>query len=127
MRVPLSWLAEFVDVELTPEELAERLTLLGMEVKGIERWGADWDNVVTGELLTVEFAFPARDHQGGDGVAHEVGERPTFRHEPVDPQDKRHAGHRHGRDGFIKIHHFDDAQVVKRADQGHHHRKNGDP
>ena len=33
MRVPLSWLREFVDVELTPEQLAERLTLLGMEVK----------------------------------------------------------------------------------------------
>jgi phenylalanyl-tRNA synthetase beta chain len=54
MRVPLSWLAEFVDVELTPEELAERLTLLGMEVKTIERWGSDWNSVVTGELLTVE-------------------------------------------------------------------------
>ena len=25
-----------------------------MEVKHIERWGADWENVVTGELLTVE-------------------------------------------------------------------------
>ncbi len=25
-----------------------------MEVKGIERWGADWQNVVVGELLTVE-------------------------------------------------------------------------
>ena len=34
MRVPLSWLREFVDVDLTPEQLAERLTLLGMEVKG---------------------------------------------------------------------------------------------
>ena len=54
MRVPLSWLADFVDVELTPEQLAERLTLLGMEVKHLERWGADWQNVVTGELLTVE-------------------------------------------------------------------------
>ena len=54
MRVPLSWLADFVDVELTPEQLAERLTLLGMEVKHIERWGADWQNVVIGELLTVE-------------------------------------------------------------------------
>ncbi|HEY4752666.1 MAG TPA: phenylalanine--tRNA ligase subunit beta [Candidatus Limnocylindrales bacterium] len=54
MRVPLSWLREFVDVQLTPEQLAERLTLLGMEVKSIERWGADWQNVVTGELLTVE-------------------------------------------------------------------------
>src|SRR4051795_13273354 len=25
-----------------------------MEVKGIERWGAEWRNVVVGELLTVE-------------------------------------------------------------------------
>src|SRR5918994_4218057 len=25
-----------------------------MEVKGIERWGADWQNVVVGELLAVE-------------------------------------------------------------------------
>ena len=54
MRVPLSWLAEFVAIELTPEQLAERLTLLGMEVKHIERWGADWQHVVTGELLAVE-------------------------------------------------------------------------
>jgi phenylalanyl-tRNA synthetase beta chain len=54
MRVPLSWLRELTDVDLTPEELAERLTLLGMEVKSIERLGADWLEVVTGELLTVE-------------------------------------------------------------------------
>jgi phenylalanyl-tRNA synthetase beta chain len=54
MRVPLSWLREYVDVELPAEQLAERLTLLGMEVKGIEQWGADWRSVVVGELLTVE-------------------------------------------------------------------------
>ncbi len=54
MRVPLSWLREYVDIQLTPEQLAERLTLLGMEVKGVERWGAEWRNVVVGELLTVE-------------------------------------------------------------------------
>jgi phenylalanyl-tRNA synthetase beta chain len=54
MRVPLSWLREFVDVDLAPEALAERLTLLGMEVKGIVRWGEDWRNVVVGELLSVE-------------------------------------------------------------------------
>src|SRR5512142_2748923 len=53
MRVPLGWLADYVDIDLTPEQLAERLTLLGMEVKGIERWGADWRHVVVGELLTV--------------------------------------------------------------------------
>ncbi len=54
MRVPLSWLRDYVDIELEPEQLAQRLTLLGMEVQGIERWGADWHNVVIGELLTVE-------------------------------------------------------------------------
>ena len=54
MKVPLRWLREYVDVDLTPEQLAERLTLLGMEVKGIVRWGDDWRNVVVGELLSVE-------------------------------------------------------------------------
>ena len=54
MRVPLSWLREFVDVDLAPEALAERLTLLGMEVKAIIAWGEDWRNVVVGELLSVE-------------------------------------------------------------------------
>ena len=52
MRVPLSWLREYVDVELTPEALAARLTMLGMEVKAIEAWGEDWRNVVVGELLS---------------------------------------------------------------------------
>jgi phenylalanyl-tRNA synthetase beta chain len=54
MRVPISWLREYVDIDLTPEALADRLTLLGMEVSGIDGWGADWQNVVVGELLSVE-------------------------------------------------------------------------
>jgi phenylalanyl-tRNA synthetase beta chain len=54
MRVPLSWLREYVDIQQTPEQLAERLTLLGMEVQKIEQWGSDWRSVVVGELLTVE-------------------------------------------------------------------------
>jgi phenylalanyl-tRNA synthetase beta chain len=54
MRVPLSWLREMADVDLEPEALAARLTMLGMEVKGIERRGTEWQNVVVGELLAVE-------------------------------------------------------------------------
>jgi phenylalanyl-tRNA synthetase beta chain len=54
MRVPLSWLRDYVDVQLTPEQLAERLTLLGMEVSAVETWGAEWQSVVVGELLAVE-------------------------------------------------------------------------
>ncbi|HUG48818.1 MAG TPA: phenylalanine--tRNA ligase subunit beta [Candidatus Limnocylindria bacterium] len=53
MRVPLSWLREYVDFDFTAEELAERLTALGFELQGIERIGSDWSDVVVGELLEV--------------------------------------------------------------------------
>jgi phenylalanyl-tRNA synthetase beta chain len=53
MLVPLSWLRDYVEFDLPPERLAERLTLLGMEVGSIEHIGADWSGVVVGELLEV--------------------------------------------------------------------------
>ncbi|MGL4649930.1 MAG: phenylalanine--tRNA ligase subunit beta, partial [Caldilineaceae bacterium] len=43
MRVPLSWLREYVDLNLPTEELAERLTLAGLAVDAIERVGDWWD------------------------------------------------------------------------------------
>jgi phenylalanyl-tRNA synthetase beta chain len=75
MRVPLSWLGDYVDVDLAPEALAERLTLLGMEVKGIERWGAEWQNVVVGELLSVE-KHPRADRLSLTTVRVADGEEP---------------------------------------------------
>jgi phenylalanyl-tRNA synthetase beta chain len=39
MRVPLSWLKDYVDITISAEELAERLTLAGLEVKAIEYIG----------------------------------------------------------------------------------------
>lgn len=54
MRVPLSWLRDYVSVELSPQDLAEQLTLRGMEVQAIEVTGADWTDVVVGRLLTVD-------------------------------------------------------------------------
>jgi hypothetical protein len=54
MRVPLSWLREYVDFDLTPQALAEELTMQGLEVSGIEVSGADWSDVVVGRLLSVE-------------------------------------------------------------------------
>jgi phenylalanyl-tRNA synthetase beta chain len=53
MRVPLSWLADYVDVELAPGRLAETLTMLGLEVTAIERRGEEWQGVVVGEILDV--------------------------------------------------------------------------
>jgi len=55
MRVPLGWLSEYVDLTLDVEELAERLTLAGLEVAAIERVGTDWDRdkIFVGEVVAV--------------------------------------------------------------------------
>ncbi len=39
MKVPISWLKDYVDITIPIEELAERLTLAGMEVEHIEYYG----------------------------------------------------------------------------------------
>ncbi len=39
MRVPLSWLKDYVDITLPVDELAEKLTLAGLEVENIEYIG----------------------------------------------------------------------------------------
>ena len=54
MRVPLSWLRDYVEFELSPEALADELTMRGLEVSGIEVSGADWTHVVVGRLLSIE-------------------------------------------------------------------------
>ena len=41
MRVPISWLKTFVDIDLPVEELAEKLNFAGIEVESIEGSGAD--------------------------------------------------------------------------------------
>jgi phenylalanyl-tRNA synthetase beta chain len=53
MRVPLSWLRDYVDFDLSAEQLAERLTELGFELQALEQVGQDWSSVVVGELLEV--------------------------------------------------------------------------
>ncbi|MCR4405122.1 MAG: phenylalanine--tRNA ligase subunit beta [Candidatus Acetothermia bacterium] len=71
MRVPLSWLREYVDLPEDIEELAERLTLAGLEVAKIEYLGLaarareggheeggratlDWEGIYIGEVLEVK-------------------------------------------------------------------------
>ena len=53
MKVSLKWLRDYVDIKLAPEELAERLTMSGLEVKSIQAIGGTWDNVVIGEVIAV--------------------------------------------------------------------------
>lgn len=54
MRVPLSWLGEFVELPASAEELAEALTMGGLEVAGVERPSAGVRGVVVSEVNRVE-------------------------------------------------------------------------
>src|SRR3954447_13043007 len=54
MRVPLSWLREYIDINVTPEELARRLTLAGQEVEHITIIGSEWENIYTGRVARLE-------------------------------------------------------------------------
>jgi len=50
MKVSIKWLRDHVDIKLTPEELAERLTMAGLEVGNIQTVGETWANVMIGEV-----------------------------------------------------------------------------
>jgi hypothetical protein len=63
MRVPLSWLREYVDLDLTPEALAERLTRWAWG-QGIERRSDDWRDVVV-ELSDIQRRPASRRGSGG--------------------------------------------------------------
>src|SRR5579859_735140 len=56
MFVPLSWLKDYVDLVTSTQALADRVTLAGMEVEGIERIGDWWDaeKIVVGQILSVK-------------------------------------------------------------------------
>lgn len=54
MKLPLSWLKEYVDFELSPKELASLLTFSGTEVEGIKTIGGDFAGIVVGEVMSVE-------------------------------------------------------------------------
>ncbi len=61
MRIPFEWLREFVDVRLSPEDLAERLTMAGTEVSAIEFHGKGIEGVVVGKIKAIEPHHKARD------------------------------------------------------------------
>lgn len=50
MKVLLSWLREYVDIDVSPEELAEKLALSGTEVESVDYLGKDINGVVVGEI-----------------------------------------------------------------------------
>jgi phenylalanyl-tRNA synthetase beta chain len=52
MKVTFNWLKQYVDFDWSPEALAERLTMIGIEVEGVEKLGGELDGVVVAQVIT---------------------------------------------------------------------------
>ena len=53
MNVTLNWLKAYIDFEFSPSELADRLTMLGVEVESIKRLGAELEGVIVGSVTSI--------------------------------------------------------------------------
>ncbi|WP_308389291.1 phenylalanine--tRNA ligase subunit beta [Acidithiobacillus sp. AMEEHan] len=60
MRVALEWLREYLDTERSAAELAEILSMIGLEVEAVEAAAADFSGVLVGRVLRV-WAHPSAD------------------------------------------------------------------
>jgi phenylalanyl-tRNA synthetase beta chain len=63
MNVTYNWLKEFVDFDLSPDELAALLTMLGLEVESMEKLGEGLDDVV------VALVEEIRQHPNADKLS----------------------------------------------------------
>ena len=54
MNVTLNWLKTYIDFEFSPSELADRLTMLGVEVESIKQLGAELEGVVVGKVVSIK-------------------------------------------------------------------------
>ena len=52
MKVTLNWLKQYVDFDWSPEELTERLTMLGLEVEGVQKISGEFAGIVVAQILT---------------------------------------------------------------------------
>ena len=87
MKITLNWLRQYVDFDGSPVELAERLTMLGLEVEGVQKVAGDFDGVVVGQVLARE-KVAGSDKLSVNRVADGRGERTIIcgaqNHQPGD-------------------------------------------
>ena len=53
MNVTLNWLKTYIDFDLSPSELADQLTMLGIEVESVKQLGAGLEGVVVGSVSSI--------------------------------------------------------------------------
>ncbi|KAF0179271.1 MAG: phenylalanyl-tRNA synthetase beta chain [Limisphaerales bacterium] len=87
MKVTLNWLKQYVDFNWSPEELAERLTMLGLEVEGVQKLGGEFAGVVVGQVLAKD-KVAGSDKLSVNRVADGTGDRTIIcgaqNHQPGD-------------------------------------------
>ena len=54
MKLPISWLKDYVDIDVSSKELADAMTMSGSMVEGIENHGEDVLNVKTGRIVKID-------------------------------------------------------------------------
>ncbi len=54
MKAPLSWLKEFVDIDISPEELEKKLFSCGLEVEETVYFASNIDKIVVAKILKTE-------------------------------------------------------------------------
>ncbi len=54
MKVTLNWLKHYVDFDWSADELAERLTMLGVEVEGVQKLAGEYEGIVVAQVLSRE-------------------------------------------------------------------------
>lgn len=54
MKIPLSWLKEYLSFSVSSQELARDLTMLGLEVDALETHTPSFEKVVVGRIVTAE-------------------------------------------------------------------------
>lgn len=74
MKISLNWLKQYVDFNWSPEELGERLTMLGIEVEGVEKKSGEFEGVVVAQILS-SVQHPNADKLSVCKVADGQGER----------------------------------------------------
>ena len=53
MNVTLNWLKNYINFEFSSRELADRLTMLGVEVESIKQLGAELEGVIVGSVTSI--------------------------------------------------------------------------
>ena len=77
MKILYSWLKDFIELDLAPEELTKKLTDLGIEVASMEKTGADFEGVHVAQIIQID-NHPNSDHlhlvtlDRGNGVTQRV-------------------------------------------------------